>query len=359
MRRTSSDNIPKKRTGQYSSVSTSRLPARTVRPREEPLEPRQRVPGVAPADRVVERVDILRGVVADVLPNVRRAHAPARTRPLEELLQLGGEEPRIGIGLEEQPVDRVGIERDLALPGEGAREPRQGRRGILPDRGRQHQALARDLLKKIDAGGRRRGRQKRHGAVVAAFEQQADGAFQDRRAAPLLGQLREDRRQDLLLRLAPRLARRVLRKLLRRSAGRKTERRDHRPRPPERLAPAGRSSPLPRLDGHVDEVPRRLRAQNPRDVELHEPPRGKERAVEQRVRHRLDRRVLLEAQDLRVPFREPRGRFRRRLLHEELHVPGDQNHGWRLPEGRNHGLRKRLARHAPSLLRRHRSPDSS
>ena len=112
MRRTSPASIPKSWTGQMSSIfSKSRSPCAHVAPVEEPLEPREGVARVPPADRVEEPVDVLGGVVLDVRLDVGRPDSAALARPLEQLVELRGERRRVRVRPVEQALDRRRIER--------------------------------------------------------------------------------------------------------------------------------------------------------------------------------------------------------------------------------------------------------
>ena len=179
------------------------------------------------------------------------------------------------------------------------------------------------------------------------------------RAAPRSARLEDRRAAALLLRQLLQDLREARRVVLLAHALCAPPRRS-RPGPP----PAGRSSAassaraclnasrrppraalVPGLERLGHEAARGLRAEQPRDVELDEPPRREERAIQQRVRHRLRGRVVLEAEDLGVLAAERLARAADRLLDEELHVADDQD--GRRARRRTSGLPSRRTRPSP------------
>ena len=115
-----------------SIFSKSRSPGAHVAAVEEPLEPRERVARVAPADRVEEPVDVLGGLVLDVRLDVRGAHAPALAGPLEELLELRREGRRVRVGPRRggarSPPARATTSRSFASARRAAAAPAPARR---------------------------------------------------------------------------------------------------------------------------------------------------------------------------------------------------------------------------------------
>ena len=212
-----------------------------------------------------------------------------------------------------------------------------------PDGRLEDKAPIGDLPDQVHARGRRHGGHQRHRAVVlGALEQRAQGRAQNRGSpALLLRQLLEDLDEKLRLVLAADFLRRGFGRLFG-SPERQIQRRQEQPRLLEGLPALAR---FPGLDRLGQEPPRRLRAEQTRDVELHDPLRRKEGSVEQRVRDRLDRSVVLEAEDLGAFAREDLPRAARRLLDEELHVAGHQDRGRSVGELRDDLVGKRRLGH--------------
>ena len=264
--------------------------------------------GLAAADRVVEGVDILRGVVVHVLANIRRAQASARARPLEELLQAPRRRARGSESVWKSSRSIASASSETSRSFASARASRASvGAGSSPTEAVSTRPLLPDLLEKIDAGGRRRGREKSHRAVVAAVEQEADGAPSGPPGCP--------RSSGSSVRIAARTSCCGLRRVLRAAAsaspsagvaGRKVERRDQRPRAAERLAPAGRSSrsPTPRRPCSTrfagDSVPRSRETSNCTTLRAEKSDRlsSASDTVSTGV-------VLVEPQELRVSVREP------------------------------------------------------
>src|SRR6185369_7514062 len=90
--------------------------------------------GVAATDRVVEGVHLLRRPVLHLGDDVGRAQAPALSGPLEELADLRREGRRFGVGARDEALDGGGLDRDVAVLRQRAREAAQRGRRILADR---------------------------------------------------------------------------------------------------------------------------------------------------------------------------------------------------------------------------------
>ena len=246
----------------------------------------------------------------------------------------------------QQALDRRRIEDDLPLPGPRRRQAPEGRLGVVADGGLEHQAALGDFLHEVDAGRRGDGRQQGHGPVVfVSGEKGSQRRAQDSGSpAPLVRQLLEDLGEQRRLFFLSDLARRGLRRFLRAGVQRQVEGRQQGPGLLEGLAPL---SGLPGLESLGEEPPRRLGAEQPRDVELDDPPGGEERAVQQRVGDGFDRCVVLEAQDLGVLSGENLPRPAGGLLDEELDVPGHQDRRGSVGESGNDLVRKDRLGHEP------------
>src|SRR5262249_20430655 len=78
-------------------------------------EPGESFSGLAPAQSLEERVHVLGRFVFHVLANVSGADAASRTRPLQKLLELRGEELRLSVGGGQQTLDRVAVQRRFPI----------------------------------------------------------------------------------------------------------------------------------------------------------------------------------------------------------------------------------------------------
>src|SRR6266536_2536938 len=153
---------------------------------KEPLQPRESLRRVAPADRLEKGVDVLGRLVQDLLADGRRKNLPPRSGPVEQLVELRGENSRLGVGPDEQAVDRLRLDSHVILLRAREREAAEGGAdlvALLADRRVEEEALPGDFGEEIRAFRRSRRGQKRDETIVLSFDQETQRGLERRAAA--------------------------------------------------------------------------------------------------------------------------------------------------------------------------------